>query len=454
MRKPHTLLAAATLAVLAVWSLSAEGAQAKKTYLLRSGRKAGDTDRIAVQLVVGGDLKEVVDDKIQQTKMRVEGSFSYDEKTLEVPGKSVNRSRSARYYHKVDVVINAEDDVIKPVLRPQRRLIGVAIELPKATLFSPQGTLTREELDLIDILANSLLLDRLLPEKPVAIGESWKHPEEVLVALLGLDAVRQSDVQSVLKEVTDTVARMELSGRVEGAVGGVSTEIELKAKYRFDLKTKRIDWLGLLAKEQRSIGHVERGFDAVAQIELRILPGAGSSRLTDATLEHLPLKPTAELIQLSHTSTEGRWQITHDRRWYVSGDHRELAILRRIDRGEFIAQCNISALPKLEPGKQITLAEFQKDVQKALGESFGEFVQAGQWANERDYRVCRVVIGGEVSELPIQWNYYLVADKYGHQVAFAFTVEQKLAEGFGKADEELIRSFRFLDPALASNSQP
>ena len=58
---------------------------------------------------------------------------------------------------------------------------------------------------------------------------------------------------------------------------------------------------------------------------------------------------------------------------------------------------------------------------------------------------------GRVSELPIQWNYYVVADEHGRQTALAFTVEGKLVERFNKADEKLIRSFRFLDPKLATS---
>lgn len=453
MRNTRTLLTTGTLVVLAIWVSSAEAARAKQTYLLRSQRKPGDKDRIVALLEVGGEVKEVVDGKVQGMKMSVDCNFSYDERTLEAPTASVDRLRSARYYDKLDAVITVEDEAIKPVLRPQRRLIGVEIAPPKTTLFSPHGMLTRDELDLIDVLANSLLLDRLLPEKEVAVGESWKHPDELVVALLGLDAARECEVQSVLKEVTETVARMELSGNVKGALGGVSTEIELKAKYRFDLKTKRIDWLGLLVKELRSIGHVKRGLDTVARFQIEISPGAAAPQLTDAALAALSLKPTVGLSQLTHESAERDWQFTHDRSWYVIGNHRDLTVLRRVDRGELIAQCNVSVLPKSAPGKQLSLNQFQADVQKALGKSFGEFVQAGQWASEANYRVYRVAVRGEVSQLPIHWYYYLVADEHGHQVAFAFTVEYKLAERFDKADEELVRCFRFADPKLASSAQ-
>jgi hypothetical protein len=454
MKETRTLITAGTILVLAVSVLPAEGTHAKQTYVLSSGRKGGNIDRVAGVLEVGGELTEAVDEKVQRMKMRVDCTFSYDEKTLELPSGPANRWRSARYYDQLDAVIKVENEVVKPVLRGERRLIGVAIELPKTTLFSPHGTLTREELDLIDVPANSLLLDRLLPEKPAAIGDTWKLPEELMVAWLGLDAVSRSDVQCVLKEVTDAVARIELSGRVEGASDGVSTDIELKARYRYDRRSKRIDWLGLLVKEQRSIGHVKRGVDVVARFQLTISPKGASPQLTDAALENLTLEPTAALSQLSYASPEGVWRITHDRCWHVIGDHRELTILRRVDRGELIAQCNVSILPKVAPGKQITLADFQEDVQKALGESFGQFVEAGKRANDANYRVYRVAVRGEVSQLPIRWNYYLVADEHGHQVALAFTVEEKLLERFQNADEALIRSLRFVDPKAISAGEP
>ena len=64
-----------------------------------------------------------------------------------------------------------------------------------------------------DVLANSLLLEQFLPNKPAAIGQSWKHGEKLMAMFLGLGAVTQCDVQSTLKEVTATVARFEIRAR-------------------------------------------------------------------------------------------------------------------------------------------------------------------------------------------------------------------------------------------------
>lgn len=354
-----------------------------------------------------------------------------------------------------------EEGLLKPTLRPERRLIGVEIDSETATLFSPRGPLSRKELELIDVQGNSLLLDRFLPEKAVAVGESWKHSEGLMAALLGLDAVGRADVQSKLSKVTGTDARVEMSGRVDGAIYGVSTQIEIKAKYRFDLRSKRIDWFGLLVKEKRNSSRVTDGVDVVARLQIQILPKADSGQLTDAALKDLPLKPDADLRQLIYHSADGGWQLTCDRYWHVYRDRKDLAILRMIDRGEFVSQCNASSLPKLAPGKEVTLADFQDDLKRALGENFGEFVEAGQRANEANYRVYRVVIQGKArvdtegkpADLPMQWRYYLVTEEHGRQVVFAFTVESELVDQLNQADRKLVRLFRFADPKPDGNGE-
>lgn len=447
----ETLALQAVLAVLALpaMTLPAMAAQNNQTHLLRSGRKPGDVDRVAVVLEVGGELKEMVDNKIHRPKLSVVCNLTYDEKTLEVPAVADGRVRSIRHYDKIDTVIKVEDEGLKPTLRTQRQLIATEAEGGKLTLFSPLGTLSRDELELINILGNSLLLDRLLPARPVAVGDSWKHSDKLIAAMFRLDAVAKVEAGSKLTEVTDQVARFEMSGHVEGASGGVSTTIDLKAKYRFNLATKRIDWLGLLVKEDRDIGHVTDGVDATARLQVQVAPRVETAQLNDAALAGLSLEPSNDLTQLIYRPKSGDWQFVHDRSWHVTGDRADLAVLRMLDRGDLLAQCNVAPLPKREPGGQLSLAEFQADVQKSLGDSFGEFVEAGQAANEANYRVHRVVVRGKVEDLPIQWNYYLVADQHGNQVVFAFTVEQSLTERLGKADEKLVGALRFIVPQTA-----
>jgi len=246
---------------------------------------------------------------------------------------------------------------------------------------------------------------------------------------------------------------VELSGRIDGATGGVTTRIEVKGKYRFDRKTQRIDWFGLLVNEDRDVGHVGPGFDVVARLRMQITPRSASERLSDEALRGLPRAPSDALTQLVFGPRRGGWRFQHDRRWFSTGNDDQLAFLRLIERGDFIAQCNVAVLKPVEPGKQATLKQFQHDIKQALGDDFGEFVSAGQRANEQNYRVLRVVARGTVSGLPIEWHYYLVADEHGRQITFTFTVEGPLAQRLGDLDQQMVASLRFDQPDVAANEK-
>ena len=60
----------------------------------------------------------------------------------------------------------------------------------------------------------------------------------------------------------------------------------------------------------------------------------------------------------------------------------------------------------------------------------------------------RVTVKGTDHEIPVRWFYYLVSDPEGRQVTFSFRVEEKRLEAFGRADEQLVHSLRFVEKKL------
>jgi len=449
MQRPITACCAIVLVALAAAQPALPGPASNETYTFRVERTPAEVDLVEASLEVGGDLKVVEDGEVDRMKMSVAANFAYHEKSLQVPNTD-SAARSVRYYSKAAGVIKSGEHEYTPGLGDQRRLIGVAIDGPKVTLFSPRGPLTAEELELIDVLGNSMLLDRLLPKQAVAVGGRWEHSDELTAALLGLDTITANDVHSTLTGVADGNARFEMSGRVEGTEDGVATEIELKGKYHFHLESKRITWFGLMVQEDRSAGPVDAGFDVVARLQMRITPGSQSPHLTSAALADLSLEPTAELTRLDYESAGGGWRFSHDRRWFVITEENEQAVLRFVDRGDKLAQCNVAALPKAADATQLTLEQFQDDVARALGKNFKGFVRAGQRHNEADYRVFRVVAEGEISSVPMQWIYYLVIDEHGRRVVLAFVLEKEMLGRFEAADETLVSTLRLVEPKIAS----
>ncbi len=448
-------LSNSTLVALAGWFLATLPALANDTapqkVSLASSRSEGSLDRIDASLEVSGKLKVLdKENELKELKLAVLANLGYDERSLLVSISPKAPMRSVRNYDTATAAIEVEGEEVQSELRDDRRLIAVSAEEGKAVLYSPASPLAADELDLIDLPANTLILDRLLPAYRVGIGDSWEHSDELVAILLGLDAVSSSDVESKLASVKNSVALVEMSGSAEGAIHGVSTEIQMRGKYQFDLNAERITWFGLLLQEKRSVGHVGPGLNVVARLQMKIDSCEGAPRLTDAALNGLSLDPVAENMWLSYESVAGEWQLLNDRRWFVTTDEAKAAVLRMIDDGEFVAQCNVSSLPRVEVDKLPTLAKFQKGIQAGLGESFGQFLSAKQETNDLGYRVFRVVVDGTASELPIQWIYYLVADQTGRQVAMVFVVENELAERLAGADEQLAAGVHFIDQETAS----
>jgi hypothetical protein len=213
------------------------------------------------------------------------------------------------------------------------------------------------------------------------------------------------------------------------------------------LQTGRIDWFALVTKENRGISQVAAGFNVSVRFQMTVAPEDTPPQLAKEKLAGLTLEPTPEVSRLRYESPQSRWQITCDRRWYLNSDDRKNAMLKMIHEGALVGQCNIASLPQRDPATLVSLEEYQDDVRRALGENFGQFVEAKQLGDSAGLRVLRVVANGLVhgksAEVPIRWIYYHVADRQGRQVALTFTVEQEHLEQFAQADRAVVESLRF-----------
>jgi hypothetical protein len=396
---------------------------------------------------VTGDLKLNADGKqVNRLALRVSGRSRYDERTLH-PRSSDTARRDARFYHAAQATIAIDNNRIEMGLSDDRKLIVADAASTKLTLFSPLGPLTRDELELIQTQGSSSLLDRLAPAAPVALNTEWTHDAQDLALLLGLDAIHQSDVKSTLRQVEGDVAIIDLSGQVSGAIDGVASDITLKAKYNINLQSHRVTWLAMSIREDRAIGHATPGFNVTARVRVEINEKPMSPELSVSLLNQLPLDLNSGSTLLRLESKLGGFGLLHARDWQMMVDRHDVTILRMIEQGELIAQCNISSLPDLVAGKRVQLPEFQADIEKALGKNFGQFVEASQQKSESGHRVLRAVVSGLASELPIQWIYYHISNDEGRQTALVFTMDAKIVEKFAGADQSIVGTFEFVDRA-------
>ena len=195
-------------------------------------------------------------------------------------------------------------------------------------------------------------------------------------------------------------------------MGGVATEMRLDGQADFDLVHRRLKTVHLIIREKRSLGFVSPGLDVKAQIAIEIAPLAGSDQLADAAVKEAieATKEQGASPQPLLLESAGHFQLFCDRRWHATRDDAELVVLRYVDRGELVAQGNISPLPNLPAGQNVTLEQFQDEVKRSLGKHFGQFESVAEGKTSTGLRLLKVFVVGTVSELPIEWRYYLVLD--------------------------------------------
>jgi len=263
--------------------------------------------------------------------------------------------------------------------------------------------------------------------------------------LLGLEAVSEQEVVAKLTKVEDTLAIFSLDGKITGAVGGVSSEIDLHAKANFDLKKKAVTWLALEYGEKRAIGHAQPGYDATIRVRTVAEPAAGTPELANDALSKLPLEAKPEQTLIEFQAEKAGINLAHDRRWRVMVDRMDIAILRFIDRGDLIAQCNINRLAPLPKDQPLSLTAFQKSVETTLSKNSGQVLEAAQETTKDGGKVLRVTVTGTASEIPIQWFYYHLTDPQNRRASVVITLESKLLERYPALDRELISGLLLLD---------
>jgi hypothetical protein len=458
--RPQPLVAGTAFlaAALPVW-LAVSTASAETTYDLSCAPGTGRVQAVQVVLEVTGQLKLNADgNEVRELPLQVHGRLAYEERWLKTPaGQADWAAQAVRYYTQAEADLKIGPGTLTPRMDSQRRVVVASVGSDGSTFHSPLGIMNRDDLDLINVQGNTLLLSCLLPAAPVQIGQTWAAEQLPLGILFGLDVVTQCDVACVLEKVDGQTAILDIRGTIHGAVGGVASEIALKAKCNFDLDEHQITWLAANLKEVRAIGHAEPGLDVTARLRVATTGLEEPAHLTDDTLQQFDLEPINDLAPLVFQSRQAHFRLLHDPRWRAMVDRHDLSVFRFVDRGDLIAQCNISELPDVEAGKHMALEEFQAEVQQALGDKFGQVVDASQWTTSDGMRVLRVQAAGAVSEISVIWMHYHLSDAQGRRAALAFSMESKLLERFAEQDRTIVDTFEFTprpEPTEASRPTP
>jgi hypothetical protein len=467
-------LAAATIMIVAtVWPDRALGGKGGELIVLRESKRAGTTTRVQTELKARGLYRPGVPPSGPSGEARmpkpltveIDTRFIFHERMVEIDSKGLAGAarvaqlnsagdqpekgralRAARHVIEAGLAVNGEVRLMSALIRPEVRLL-VAERRERdgpVVVVSPSGPLTWNELELVQALGDPLTLPDLLPERPVAVGEHWRVRYGAAQALSEYDVITSSTLDAALESADADRARIRLTGQIQGSARGGAGKMTCEGFLTFDRRLARIGHLDMNRVESRQPGPVEAGLDIKSTLTMTRHAAEPPAALSDASLSGLSLEitPARELLRLEMPG--GTATILHDRQWHMFWEDPKLIVLKRLEGGQVIAQCNFMQGPHAGQGRHQDPTQFRDDIRRGLKKRFVRYLGAGEVDGHPagGYRY-KVGIQGREGQLGIVWYYYMVASPLGEQLLATFTMAEDHVTLFGDQDVAIIGSLQW-----------
>ena len=345
---------------------------------LHESARPGEMTRATIEMKAEGTFRPATLPGVAEAKplaLQVETRVEFVDRVIEVDRSGVPR-RSSRRVDRAGATINGDVRPSASAIRPEVATLvgsvkGVAIEV-----ISLGGPLSRSELELVQAPGDPLALPALLPVGPVEVGDHWIVGEVAARNLSGYDALASNALEATIEAIDADLARVRLLGNIRGAALGGEGSMACDGSFRFDRKSNRITRLSLRRAETRRPGPVEAGLDVKSVLTV-VRAEAGPATPAPAE-DSAALAPGSGRDLLVFRAPDGKFSMIHDRDWHLFWDDARQVVFKRLDRGELVAQCNITDGPNAGKGRHQDLGQFRDDLRKALGSRFVRIVGDGE----------------------------------------------------------------------------
>jgi hypothetical protein len=433
---------AISLIAACYFALTASAQQVNLTEKSTLGERAS----YALELELKGNLI-VHDDRYRSTTLRIpleaKAKHRFTERHMALTEGLP--STTARYYTEATATAIVETDKSTRSLPVDRKLIIARLSSDGLFCFSPGGSLSRDELDLVTDHFNTQCLPGLLPGKTVNVGDTWKLSDSVVQAACRFDATIKSSFTGKLTSLKDGIATFTIDGSVEGLENGSKISLTVAASGEFDAAAGHINSLVWKQKDQRDQGPANPASQVEARITLkRDNIVAGQKELSDESLAAIPdgeLPP--RLTDLRQVDPKGRYALLHSRNWYVTGQTDAHLIIRLLDRGELIAQATVTVWNKMEPGKHVAIDDFKKAVASAPGWTPGKTIADGELPAPAGRWLYRLEVEGKMEDVPVVQTFYLLAGPQGDQVVVTVAAKPEKVKAIANRDLSLVNAIEF-----------
>ena len=180
---------------------------------------------------------------------------------------------------------------------------------------------------------------------------------------------------------------------------------------------------------------------------------SSSGPLTDSLLASIPVNPSRQNLSLTFDSP---WKLRFgfDRNWHIFHQTGDVSVLRLMENGALIAQCNVSQLKAAPAGSHTSERDFQNDIRSTLKGQLSEIVRAQELKTNDGRFLYRVTAIGRSRDKAMHWFYYLCAAPDGRQTAFVFSIESRFVEQLANRDIAIVETLQFLPTRTAVRSGP
>ncbi len=436
----YSLLAGVLLVVAGFGSNSMLLAQ---SYSLREPLADTRTFQVTARVQGQGTLKTPTQEKKDlDLPLEVQASLMFYERRLPSAGRDDRAWRSFRLYDNARSNIKVKNQVTNLTLSSLVREVICEGQREGLLLYAPKMPMRRHDLDLITIPGDPLALLALLPSSDVELEETWKVPDWAAQMFVGIEAATSVEMSGKLMSVKDQIATIELTGKVAGATIGALTEVSITGTATFDIANQLLTSLKMVQIEKRSVSTVSPGMEVTANVswQRKVSP---SVTISENQIANIPFDLPEISKLLLFKSKHWNISLIHDRNWYVFQEIPEVAVLRMVDNGSLISQCNIAKIGSAAPGQHVAPEKFESDIKASLGESLSSIVDKDVVEVNSGNYIYRVVASGSANGLEMVWIYYLCAAEDGRQVSFVFAVEGNNIEILNSRDLSMVESIEF-----------
>lgn len=330
-------------------------------------------------------------------------------------------SGSLRVLRRIDRLTGAK-------LRPETQLLVAEIADRGAKVVAVAGPLTRSELDAVQLAADPLDIDGVLPGGEVRDGGTWKVDPAAVGRLMRLTPGDLCEVVGVVSDITPTHARLRLAGTIEGAADGAKVQIDLRGVALFDRQLGRLTRVNLAWKETRAVGPATPAVEATAKLNVALRPVDESSHLGAEAAAKASAATLDERLIVSVAG--GAWTLLAERDWFVVADDRHATTLRRIEGDRIAAVTTLTG----DSQRSLSLPDFEREVRNTLGKDLAQVVTTQ--VTPDDHGLTRLTIAslGKVEDQPVEWRHHHVANA---DAAISATTTLRVDEG--SADDAPVR---------------